>query len=43
MTIRSIARFSILSAIALAGVGAANADVFLKIPSLKGRFDPAWL
>ena len=36
MTIRSIARFSILSAIALAGVGAANADVFLKIPSLKG-------
>jgi type VI secretion system Hcp family effector len=36
MTFRSIARFSILSAIALAGVGAANADVFLKIPSLKG-------
>lgn len=36
MTFRSIARISILSAIALAGVGAANADVFLKIPSLKG-------
>jgi type VI secretion system Hcp family effector len=36
MTFRSIARLSILSAIALAGVGAANADVFLKVPSLKG-------
>lgn len=36
MTIRSIARISILSAIALAGVGAANADVFVKIPQLKG-------
>ena len=36
MTFRSIARFSILSAIALAGAGAANADVFLKISSLKG-------
>ncbi len=36
MTIRTIARLSILSAIALAGVGAANADVFLKVPSLKG-------
>lgn len=36
MTIRSIARISILSAIALAGAGAASADVFLKIPSVKG-------
>ncbi len=37
MNFRSIARLSILSAIALAGVGAASADVFLKIPSLKGQ------
>lgn len=37
MTIRSIARFSILAAIALAGAGAASADVFVKIPSLKGQ------
>jgi type VI protein secretion system component Hcp len=36
MNIRSITRISILSAIALAGAGAANADVFLKISSLKG-------
>lgn len=36
MSFRSIARISILSAIALAGAGAANADVFLKISSLKG-------
>jgi len=37
MSFRSIARISILSAIVLAGAGAANADVFLKIPSLKGE------
>lgn len=36
MNIRSFARLSILSAIALAGAGAANADVFLKTSSLQG-------
>ncbi len=36
MITRSCARLVILSAIALAGAGAANADVFLKIPSLQG-------
>ena len=36
MSIRNVARFSILSAIALAGAGAANADVFLKVTSLQG-------
>jgi type VI secretion system Hcp family effector len=36
MSIRNFARFSILSAIALAGVGAANADVFLKIQGAPG-------
>lgn len=36
MITRSFARIGILSAIALAGAGAANADVFLKIPSLQG-------
>jgi len=36
MSIRNAARFSILSAIALAGAGAANADVFLKVTSLQG-------
>ena len=36
MSIRSLARFGILSAIALAGAGAANADVFLKVSSLQG-------
>lgn len=36
MSIRNIARFSTLSAIALAGAGAANADVFLKVASLQG-------
>jgi type VI secretion system Hcp family effector len=36
MTIRSIARLSILSAIALAGAGVASADVFLKTTTLQG-------
>jgi type VI protein secretion system component Hcp len=36
MSIRTFARFSILSAVALAGAGAANADVFLKVQSLQG-------
>lgn len=36
MITRSFARLAILSAIAIAGAGAANADVFLKIPSLQG-------
>ncbi len=36
MSIRTFARLSILSAIVLAGAGAANADVFLKIPSVQG-------
>lgn len=37
MTIRNFARTSILSAIALAGAGAANADVFLKIQGAPGE------
>jgi type VI secretion system Hcp family effector len=37
MSIRNSARFSILSAIALAGAGAANADVFLKIQGTPGE------
>jgi type VI secretion system Hcp family effector len=36
MSIRNFARISILSAIALAGAGAANADVFLKTGQLQG-------
>ena len=36
MTIRNFARISILSAIALAGAGAANADVFLKVQGAPG-------
>lgn len=36
MSFRTIARFSILSAIALAGAGAANAGVFLKVSSIQG-------
>jgi type VI protein secretion system component Hcp len=36
MSIRNFARISILSAIALAGAGVANADVFLKVQSLTG-------
>lgn len=36
MTIRNFARTSILSAIALAGAGAANADVFLKVQGAPG-------
>lgn len=36
MSIRNVVRFSILSAIALAGAGAASADVFLKTASLQG-------
>jgi len=36
MSFRTFARLSILSAVALAGAGAANADVFLKVPSLQG-------
>jgi type VI protein secretion system component Hcp len=36
MSIRNVARFGILAAIALAGAGAANADVFLKVQSLQG-------
>lgn len=37
MSIRTFARTSILSAIALAGVGAANADVFLKVEGAPGE------
>lgn len=37
MTIRNFARTSILSAVALAGAGAANADVFLKIQGAPGE------
>jgi type VI protein secretion system component Hcp len=36
MSSRNVARFSILAAIALAGAGAANAEVFLKVQSLQG-------
>ena len=36
MSIRNVARFSILAVIALAGAGAANADIFLKVRSLQG-------
>lgn len=37
MSIRTFARTSILSAIALAGAGAANADVFLKVDGTPGE------
>ena len=37
MSIRTFARIGILSAIALAGAGAANADVFLKIEGTPGE------
>ncbi|MBK8837196.1 MAG: type VI secretion system tube protein Hcp [Hyphomonadaceae bacterium] len=37
MSIRTFARTSILSAIALAGAGAANADVFLKVDGAPGE------
>ena len=37
MSIRTFARTSILSAVALAGAGAANADVFLKVDGTPGE------
>jgi type VI protein secretion system component Hcp len=37
MSIRTFARISILSAAALAGAGAANADVFLKVEGAPGE------